>query len=241
MSSVEIISIVRNEEVFLEFFYDFYRERFSDVTFSLVDMGSTDGTIELAKKLGMNLELRHEEFFSDMTNVELKNTLWQSSKKEYVIIQDLDELLDVDDDFLKNNEFSMIKAEAWDMVGEGQAIKDITKAVRLPEYDKCMMFKVKHFSQLSFSAGAHYLHWKSNIKGVQILRRPMYHYNRLSLEYVIEKYKSRQARMSKENIEKNWGFQYQLSEKAIREEYTQTINNSIHIFPKGREVNVPHS
>jgi len=229
--SVEIFSVVRDEEKFIEFFFNFYEKRFSNLTFNLLDMGSIDKTIEIATGLGIKIINGYEEYFNDRTNMEYKNNCWKNSKADFVIIQDLDELLEVDDNFLINTEFSAIMAEAWDMVGEGQPIQDIVKAVRLPFYDKCMMFKTNHFYELQFSPGAHSLKWGSNVRNPVFIRRPLYHYNRLSLQYVLEKYKKRKARLSQENIDKGWGVQYLLSENEITSEYSNTLSRAIDIFP----------
>jgi len=229
--SVEIFSVVRDEEKFLKFFYEFYKKRLSNVTFNLLDMGSVDKTIEIAKSLEIKITNGYEEYFSDRTNLEYKSNCWKNSTADFVIIQDLDELLDVDDAFLINNEFSVIQAEAWDMVGKGGPIEDIAQAVRLKFYDKWMMFKTSHFYELQFSAGAHSLSWGSNISNPIFLTRPMFHYNRLSLEYVLEKYNARKARLSQENIEKGWGVQYLLSENEIIEEYASTLDRAIDILP----------
>ena len=228
--SVEIFVPVRNEEKFLKYFHDFYQSRLSNVAFTLLDMGSVDSTVDIANNLGMNIVIRPEQFFSDRTNFEFKSTWWRNSKADFVIIQDLDELLDIDDEFLISNEFSCIQAEAWDMVGEGQPFGEITKAVRLPFYDKCLMFKVSDFFELEFSPGAHQVAWASNIPNPVFLSRPMYHFNRLSLDHVLQKYESRRTRLSEENIESGWGVQYLLSEAEIREEYAGTLDTAIHIF-----------
>jgi len=229
--SVEIFTVVRDEEKFIEFFYNFYKERLSNVKFTLLDMGSVDRTIEIAQKLGISIESRFEEKMSEQTNIDFKNTCWLNSKAEFVIIQDLDELLDVSDNFLINNKFSAIQAEAWDMVGEGQPLDEITKAVRLPYYDKLMMLRVADFKDIKFSPGSHWCTYSCNISNPIFLRQSMYHYNRLSLDYVLKKYETRKSRLSKENIDNGWGVQYLLSENQIREEYAEALATAIHIFP----------
>ena len=199
--------------------------------FSLVDMGSVDRTIEIAQGLGMNIDSRFEEKMSEQTNIDFKNSCWRNSTSDFVIIQDLDELLDVNDNFIINNRFSAIQAEAWDMVGEGESLGEITKAIRLPFYDKLMMLRVADFNDIKYSPGAHSCIHSCNISDPIFLRRPMYHYNRLNLDYVLKKYESRRARLSQENIENGWGYQYLLSESEIRDEHAAILNKSIHIFP----------
>ena len=229
--SVEIFAVIRDEEKFLEFFYNFYKRRLTNVSFSLLDMGSVDQTLEIAKRLGINVDSQFEEHFSDSTNMQYKNECWKNSKADYVIIQDLDELLDIDDDFLMTHRFSAIQAEAWDMIGEGQPLPDITKAVRLAPYDKIMMFKVSDFQEINFKPGAHRCAPKYKVSKPIFLRRPMYHYNRLSVDYTLDKYARRRQRLSQENLEKKWGFQYLFSEEDIRNEHQKLLNKAIHVLP----------
>lgn len=228
--SVEIFVSVRDEEHFIQFFYDFYRKRFSNLTINFVDRGSIDRPVEISRNLGINVTSEPEEFFSDLTNMNYKNSCWKNSTADFVIIQDLDELIDVNDDFLSDPDISAVQAEAWDMIGDGQQIADITKAVRLPFYDKIMVFRTKNFSAINFKPGAHVCRPIYNVANPVFRTARMYHYNRLSLEFILEKYARRRKLLSQENLENQWGYQYLFSEEKLRAEHQSLLSESQNIF-----------
>jgi hypothetical protein len=228
--SVEIFVSVRDEEHFIQFFYDFYNKRLSNLTINFVDRGSIDRTVEISRNLGIHVTSEPEENFSDLTNMNYKNNCWRNSTADFVIIQDLDELIDVNDDFLRDAEVSAVQAEAWDMIGEGQQIADITKAVRLPFYDKIMVFRRKDFNAINFKPGAHVCRPIYNVPKPIFRTARMYHYNRLSLEFVLEKYARRRKILSPENLENRWGYQYLFSEDQLRAEHQSLLSESVKIF-----------
>ena len=237
--SVEIFAPVRDEEEFVSFFYEFYSSRLSRVAFTFFDKGSSDNTVEMSLNLGIRVVVDPEEYFNDSVQIKLKNSCWKNSTADFVIIQDLDELLDVDDAFLCAHEFDAIQAEAWDMVGEGQDLKDIKRGVRLPKYDKFMMFKPSKFSEINYTPGAHTCDpkFKDNSRYPVILQRPMYHYNFRSLDYVLKKYNSRKSRLSEENIVKKHGVQYLQPAETTEGEYKSKLSSSLHILPVNQRIN----
>jgi glycosyltransferase involved in cell wall biosynthesis/predicted O-methyltransferase YrrM len=86
---IKVIAIAKNEEKALKGFFDQFRTVTED--FNVLDTGSTDKTIEVAKSCGAKVESSPFENFSQARNEALKRF---SRDADYVIMLDPDERLD---------------------------------------------------------------------------------------------------------------------------------------------------
>ncbi len=87
MASLSLCMIVKNEEEFLEQCLNSVKDLVDEII--IVDTGSTDNTIEIAKKFGVKvIEIKWEDDFSKARNVSLKN-----ATKDWILVLDADEVI----------------------------------------------------------------------------------------------------------------------------------------------------
>src|SRR5574338_784266 len=113
MITVHVIAY--NEEKFFPFMIKHYRERFPNCHIVLYDNYSTDHTVDIAKY--HNVEVQYMDTnntINDLKYLEVKNHCWKSAKTDWVLVCDMDELLDISENDLKYEEsigHTVIKGE----------------------------------------------------------------------------------------------------------------------------------
>src|SRR4029077_17328462 len=96
-----------NEELLFQFVIDHYKTRFPNSTFIIFDNGSTDNTVELARK--NNCEVRDYSLQSggklnDGVHRFIKNNCWKNAPTDWVLVADLDEVLDISEKELEQED-----------------------------------------------------------------------------------------------------------------------------------------
>ncbi len=155
---VEIFSIMKNEELILPFYLKHYQDRFSNCTINVYDNGSTDNSIQICKDAGCNIGIfpvYTEELLKDW-----KNNIWKNSDADWIIVCDIDELLDVSmTDLLSLQEdVNVIKTQGYNMVDiteDDLPIEELPHGAPSEGYSKLVMFKNKSISEINYSPGAH--------------------------------------------------------------------------------------
>src|SRR3989344_7410362 len=117
---ITVYTITYNEEILIQFMIDHYRERFPGCRIVVYDNMSTDNTVKIA--LANDCEIvpfdTHNEF-QDRRHMEIKNNCWKDAKTDWVLMCDLDELVNIHEAELKIEEklgTSMIRCEFYDMI-----------------------------------------------------------------------------------------------------------------------------
>jgi|688.fasta_scaffold273888_2 hypothetical protein len=155
---VEIFSIMKNEELMLPFYLKHYQDRFSDCTINVYDNGSTDNSIQICKDASCNIGIfpvYTEELLKDW-----KNNIWKNSDADWIIVCDIDELLDISmTDLLSLQEdVNVIKTQGYNMIDvthDDLPIEQLTYGAPSEGYSKLVMFKNKSISEINYLAGAH--------------------------------------------------------------------------------------
>lgn len=203
---ITIYTMAFNEEVFLQYMIDHYRERFPNCNIVLYDNESTDNTVNIAKLNNckiINFSTNNE--IDDDKIKKLKNNCWKSSNTDWVLICDLDELLDINQESLKKEEengATIIRSEGWTMVNmeDNLDLKNIKHGYRSQSetaYDKCMLFNKKYINEINYLPGAHQCSPKGNVKYGNIYK--MYHYRFINPDIEVKKYFSTIERLSEDN------------------------------------------
>jgi hypothetical protein len=150
----------------------------------------------------------------------LKNNCWKDAKTDWVIVCDVDELLDISKQSLLQEEASgttIIRSEGWNMVNmeDNYDFANIKYGTRVPQYDKYYLFNKKHISEINYVCGAHKAFPTGNIK-LSNSQYKLYHYKCINPDYLVERYKLTAQRLSQINKQNNMGSYYFAEEKDIR-------------------------
>jgi hypothetical protein len=246
--------------MYLEYLVKWYSAKFSNLTITIFDNFSTDDTVAKAKALGCNVKSwGNKDHMSETEFAKMKNICFQGGESEYFLICDIDEFLDVDDDFLLLNQPTIVQGIGYNMVGDSDTkFEQIRRGSRDSMYDKCVLFRRSHVVAINYSEGAHrckpeftsskigpdylrknlYLNRYLSLdfileryqrRSQRILRKNLYHYRYLSLDFILERYKGRSQRVLEEELARGWDVHYFSSPDQIEHEYHQAMNTSVEL------------
>ena len=243
---ISVYTIAYNEEFQLQFMIDFYRIRFPNCHIVVYNNMSTDKTVEIALKNNcevINYDTNNQ--ICDSKYLEIKNNCWKSAKTDWVLICDVDELLDINEEYLKYEEslnHTIIDTIGYNMVNmeDNYDLENIKYGVKSLGYSKSYLFNKKFMKEINYQPGCH----NSNPVGVISYsgdHEPYYnenggysynayHMNFVNVDIAIEKYKSYAKRLSKENLDKGWGQHYLFTEEQIRSEFNELRKKAIKVI-----------
>ena len=231
---ITIYTITYNEELLIQFMIDHYRERFQDCRIVIYDNISTDNTVKIA--LANRCEVIPYDTngqLQDSRYLEIKNNCWKDAKTDWVLVSDLDELVDINEAELKTEEHngtSMIRCDFYDMVNmeDNLDIAGMKYGVKGDVPGKFFLFNKKCISEINYGPGAHVCNPIGTIRySCKVYRG--YHYASINENVTIEKFKIYRARLSPENIKNGWGTQYFMTPEKIREEYADLRSQTIKV------------
>jgi len=231
---ITVYTITYNEEILIQFMIDHYRERFPGCRIVVYDNMSTDNTVKIA--LANDCEIvpfdTHNEF-QDRRHMEIKNNCWKDAKTDWVLMCDLDELVDIHEAELKIEEklgTSMIRCETYDMINmkNNLNIHGMKYGVKSPMPGKAFLFNKRFIKEINYGPGAHICNPKGTIAYSKKMHR-MYHYASVNEDLTIEKFKEYRKRLSPENIKNGWGSQYFMTSEEIRQEYAEERKKAVRI------------
>ena len=238
-----IISLCYNEIKILPFALEYWKRIAGHAI--VYDNGSTDGSVEYLLKQNDFVELKSFRYKEDnkINDEELrnfKNNIWKEYKDKYdwVIVCDIDEFLYIKnvDEFLynlENNNIALVKPQGYQLISiyfPDTNIPDLLHnelkyGVRDKMFDKCVMFNTHKVEEINFDYGCHKCHPKI-IDGAIYQKNDIYlfHAKWLTWQYVDEKYKSVQNKLSRFNIERGFGIEYQNNSEMIRQTFMNLID-----------------
>lgn len=209
-----VVTLTFNEETILPFFLKHYHFASKIIIF---DSGSTDRTVEIAKRCPL-VELRDRTpthgAINDGENVRLKNEAWKNEGADWVMVVDCDEFLwhpSIPKLLQKcdRHGWTIVDSEAYEMVGtaipeNGLLTDQVKTGVRSePNYfmDKALIFKP--CANLHYDAGCHGFtaapdqrHCPEKVRLLHYKWLSRAHVNRKSVECVL----------SEDNQRAHWGF-----------------------------------
>lgn len=210
---ITVYTLVYNEEILMQYFINWYRSRFPGCRIIVNDNASTDRTVEICK--ANNCEVRpydaHQQL-DDGLHMRMKNTMWKDANTDWVLLCDLDEMLDITEEQLKVEEaagVTRIKTEAWTMVNliddtDLESLAEIDQGFRDSGYDKSVLFNKKFIHEINYAPGCH----SSNPIGHVIDSTKTYqlrHYQYVNLPAFVKKRMETKARLSLTNRQNGWG------------------------------------
>lgn len=237
---IDLYTLCWNEMDILPFVVDYWKRLL--ITKAVVyDNGSTDGSVEYLKQFDW-IEVRHFETNGKNNTIQrdLKNTIWKQSKDkaDFVIVCDIDECLYIKDnkvfEKMKEEGYTTCAPKWYDFISEkipvyteGKLLHEISpKAYK--GSGKVIILDPNKISDSGFDVGSHHCNAKGIVKKYEGDDVYVLHINHhLSLDYLIEKYKIFNERLSDEDKRKKHGIHYSLSEGQLRNNYADGLNKAI--------------
>lgn len=229
---ITIYTLAYNEELMIQFMIDHYRERFPGCHIVVNDNMSTDNTVKIA--LANSCEVipfdTDNHFFQEQRLTEIRNSCWKNAKTEWVLVCDMDELLDINEVQLKEEEktgTTIIRSEGYDMVDVEDKfdLANMKYGMRDIGHDKAYLFNKKFIKDINYSLGAHECNPEGSVKYSKKVYK-LYHYCYVNYDVTIEKYKVYSSRRSPEDI-KNGSGSWAETPEQIRDIYAEAKSNAI--------------
>ena len=222
---VEIYSIAYNEKILLPYFVAHYRSRFPRCKITIYDNCSTDDTAQLASNLGCIVQTFNSGGrFSEDKLIEIKNNCWKGTDADWVIVCDIDELLDADLERLQEECGTILRTQGWDMIGGETSYNfdfyAIDHGIKNKMESKHIAFKPREISEMNYAPGAHSCAPVGNVHYSYKIYN-LYHYKYIYLDYVIARHKMSAERLSNINKEMGWGVHYLIEEDRLRKMYEE--------------------
>jgi hypothetical protein len=240
---ITIYTITYNEELLIQFMIDHYRTRFPNCHIVIYDNSSTDKTVEIAKYNDCEIRsYNSNNTLNDKIHMDLKNSCWKDAETDWVLVCDLDELLNIDEKSLQDEDCkgsTIIKSECWHMVNmnDDNNIANIKYGYKDPDaiYDKVLLFNKKHIKDINYQVGAHECSPTGDVRFGNIYT--MYHYKYINPDLIVNKSKLTSSRLSNDNIKNNWGSQCFKSEQEIRNDFNLLRKKAI-LLDDNKEMNM---
>lgn len=230
---ITVYTLAYNEELLMQFMIDHYRTRFPGCQIVVHNNFSTDDTVKIARANDCEVvPFDTGGQINDRRYLDVKNHCWKNASTDWVLVCDLDELLDINAAELKLEEnlgTSIVKAEGYDMVTLDKKldIPAMKYGARAEPHDKSYLFNKKLIKEINYDFGCHF----SNPSGTVVyskLAYKLYHYCMVNYDISVEKYKLYATRMSPENLEKGWG-NYEFTPGEIRDFYSESWEKAIKV------------
>ena len=221
---ITIYTISFNEEVFIQFMIDHYRSRFPNCHIVVYDNESTDNTVAIAKANNCEIiSYSTNNQIQDSKYLEIKNNCWKNALTDWVLVCDMDELLNINENDLKNEEAqgtTIIKSKAYNMVNmeDNYDLANIKYGARCEPYDKFYLFNKRLIKQINYEPGCHVSAPVGTIKH-SLTDYLLYHYKCINPDFQIARYKLYAQRLSAENVKNSWGNHYIQTDAQIRDSF----------------------
>jgi glycosyltransferase involved in cell wall biosynthesis len=195
---VTIYLIAYNEEVLLPYTIAYYRRRIPDCKIVLYDNSSTDRTREIAYKHDCAIvRFSAHDRLGEQVYVSIKNHCWKHADTDWVIVADVDEWLDLDPEYLRSTDATIIRTWYVDMVNlkGGMDIEGMDHGVpHRDEEGKWLCFNRRKIVEINYGNGAD----TAAPEGEVILSDKEFlvrHYRYLSRTYMQRRYKEYYRRL----------------------------------------------
>ena len=180
---IEVYTVVKDDGTYLPFFIDHYRKAFPGCTFTIFNNGCTASMIDYMK--AKDCTIKNWGPYSERKLQITKNTCWQTSKADWVIVCDVDEIAEI---CLKDIEdlpesVRAISFQGYQMLSRKYRklpLEELTHGVISDNHSKFIMFNPIPKSVV-YDIGAHHAKVKGP-KSEKVFR--LLHYNQGYLNHI---------------------------------------------------------
>jgi glycosyltransferase involved in cell wall biosynthesis len=240
--NITVHTLAYNESLVIQFMIDHYRSRFPNCHIVVYDNKSTDKTVEIA--MANNCEIREMDtggVADEEICINIKNSCWKNANTDWVLVCDVDELLDISEHELSYEDSlgtTKIQSESWNMVNieDNVDLSTIDRGWRDPKdqryclnYDKELLFNKNYVQEINYNPGCHSNSANGIIKNSN-KRYPLLHYKYINLNVFVEKQRVNRARDTEKQRRNNWGGSCHGGDQVQITEYNRAKNNSVKIL-----------
>jgi glycosyltransferase involved in cell wall biosynthesis len=243
-----IYTLCYNEEKIITFFLQHYA--FADKII-VYDNESTDNSVKLFKESSLNCDIRtykSNNTINDMLYLEIKNNAWKEARNnnvDYVIVVDMDEFLIAENnsnisDFLQKYPATIYEVDGFEMIStcENPVYKNDTPltcqclyGTFSEYYCKSVIFSPSQVQEINYFPGCHYCEPILNVENTTIHKLRLLHFKyAFGPQFVIDRYRLYEERLSEENKNNDFGHHYSWSSSKILKEYNSLLKNSSKIL-----------
>jgi glycosyltransferase involved in cell wall biosynthesis len=238
---IEAYLVAFNEEETIHLSIKHYKD-FCD-RIIILDNFSTDRTPEIAKDLGCKVwNFGTPGVLNDADYRDIKNNCWKKDghdRREWVIVADCDEMLTwVDMQFqnVRNQGATIIKTQGWNVFSHEMPKKnwlEITNGHPDENYSKTVIFNPKQITDINFRIGAHVSSPRGNVIWSEETLTLLHYRNVGGPQRLIERHNLYRPRMSQENLQRNWGHHYLMTDEDRIKEWESKYQKSKPFLPGG--------
>lgn len=236
---ITVYTLAYNEELLIQFMIDHYRQRFPGCRIVVHDNMSTDNTRKIALANGCEvIPYDTQGQLQDRRLTDIKNNCWKNALTDWVLICDVDELLDINQAQLKQEQaagINIISTKAYDMINleDNFDIAGMKHGIKSPLVGKSLLFNKKFITAINYEPGAHICHPTGFVLYSQKMYQ-LYHYTAINERRTYEKCLVNGARLSPENIKNGWGVSIlvtpeQNTPELIHEDYVSDRKRTVRV------------
>lgn len=154
---VSVHTVIKNEEEILPFYLEHYKNNFPDCVIHIYDNNSTDRSLEICQAAGC--VIGYFPTYSEELLKEHKNNCWKDSDSDWIIVCDVDELVQITREDLYNLvgvDVVQFKGYSMILVGDEKSYEDMKHGCASHPYDKCCLFR-GNIADINYDIGAHHI------------------------------------------------------------------------------------
>ena len=206
--TLDVFAIAYNEAFMLPHFIKHYQSAPFNANITIFDNFSTDNSKEIIIEKGCNYktfdtggQIRDDLYLS------IKNEAFKTSKAQWVINVDIDELLEID---FPLDLYNVIRTQGYDMIGAPPSRLGVSNNM----YSKMCMFRPDAVFQVGYNIGCHSANPTFRVPPiVSPISAKLLHYKYISEDFLYQRHLVYQSRLSEINKTYNWGSDYMNVEK----------------------------
>lgn len=230
---IEAYVLAFNEEETIHLTIKHYQTFCSRVT--ILNNHSTDRTTEIAKAMGCRIRnFGTPGILNDRDYINIKNECWKESRYDWVIVCDADEILTwepkwIIDGIAKVDGVTIWKTQGWNVFSHEMPKDnwlDIDNGHPEENYSKTVMFNPKEITDINFRIGCHVSSPKGNVIWSQETLTLFHYRNVGGPQRLVDRHNLYRPRMSEENIQRNWGHHYLVTDEERIKEWESKYQKS---------------
>lgn len=244
---IEAYLVAFNEEETIHLSIKHYQTFCSRIT--ILNNHSTDRTVEIAKSMGCRIRnFGTPGILNDRDYIDIKNSCWKESRHDWVIVVDCDEILmqttyaptttlRIDAfDSARISGKTIFKTQGWNVFSHSIPKSywfEIMNGYPDENYSKTVIFNPKEITDINFRIGCHVSSPRGNIKWSQETLTLFHYRNVGGPQRLVDRHNLYRPRMSEENLKRNWGHHYLVTDEERIKEWESKYQKSKPFSPDG--------
>lgn len=214
---IEAFILAFNEEETIHFTIKHYQKFCSRIT--ILNNHSTDRTVEIAKAMGCRIKnFGSPGILNDRDYINIKNECWKESRANWVIVCDADEVLELPRVTIPKigTNPTIFKTQGWNVFSHEMPKEywlEITNGHPEENYSKTVIFNPQEITDINFRIGCHVSSPRGNVVWSDTTLTLFHYRNVGGPQRLVDRHNIYRPRMSEENLQRQWGHHYLVSDE----------------------------